>query len=394
MFFHIDESGNTGNYLFDKNQPRLSYGVLSAKTNVDALGRILHGQMLAKVGQAELHAKDLGVSKLTEIVPQLIQLQHKMKFAFDYYFIDKPAYALTLLFDAVFDAGLNEAVRWDHYWTPYRFILICKLTAIVDEELLKRSWKLCLSRRIHQQASEVVALLTELRDRLDGSELDERSKVIMADAFNFGITNPLSLDFGTSNQKIISPNAVGFQFVVGAMAERLRRKGVRDASSIVLDEQLEFNAAQIGTHYNLRMIGDGLKKASARDRASYIKHPLFEHIGADELTRKSVPRKSIVVKSGPDSIGLQIVDIYLWLANRLLLGRELSPELEFLTLSFLPKSFIDGVSIEGMQRRWSRFEAKLPNHSEITEEQLASAREFSRAHEDKLGLMGLREPAT
>ena len=26
MFFHIDEAGNTGMNLFDRNQPRLSYG--------------------------------------------------------------------------------------------------------------------------------------------------------------------------------------------------------------------------------------------------------------------------------------------------------------------------------------------------------------------------------
>lgn len=41
-----------------------------------------------------------------------------MEFDFDYYFIEKPDYALVLFFDAVFDAGLNEAVKWDVYWTP------------------------------------------------------------------------------------------------------------------------------------------------------------------------------------------------------------------------------------------------------------------------------------
>lgn len=44
-----------------------------------------------------------------------------MQFDFDYYFIEKPDYVLVLLFDAVFDAGLNEAVKWDVYWTPLRY---------------------------------------------------------------------------------------------------------------------------------------------------------------------------------------------------------------------------------------------------------------------------------
>ena len=37
MYFHIDEAGNTGNNLFDSDQPRLSYGVLSSLVNADAL---------------------------------------------------------------------------------------------------------------------------------------------------------------------------------------------------------------------------------------------------------------------------------------------------------------------------------------------------------------------
>ena len=41
----------------------------------------------------------------------------------------------------------------------------------------------------------------------------------MVDAFEFGIADPSKLDFGTSNSLLISPNAVGFQFVVADVAE-------------------------------------------------------------------------------------------------------------------------------------------------------------------------------
>lgn len=46
MFFHIDESGNTGNILFDINQRTLSHGLLSSKLNVDLLGGNLHRKIL------------------------------------------------------------------------------------------------------------------------------------------------------------------------------------------------------------------------------------------------------------------------------------------------------------------------------------------------------------
>ena len=115
MFFHINESGNTGNNLFDPNQLQLSYGVLSSTANVDVLGKPLHKKMLQELSVDSLHANILGVNKLPSISPLLFDLQKRMRFDFDYYFIHKPTYALTMFFDAVFDAGLNEAVKWGLY---------------------------------------------------------------------------------------------------------------------------------------------------------------------------------------------------------------------------------------------------------------------------------------
>ena len=137
MYFHIDESGHTGNNLFDSAQPKLAYGVLSSLTNVDARGAALHAKMLDVLGVEELHASDLGVGKLTQIAPYLIALQKKMKFDFDIYEITKIDYALVILFEAIFDAGLNPAVKWETYWTPMRYLAIGQLSTLFDEDLLK-----------------------------------------------------------------------------------------------------------------------------------------------------------------------------------------------------------------------------------------------------------------
>ena len=64
MFFHVDESGNTGNNLFDAAQPTISYGLLSSRTNVDALGTRLHSLMLAKLGVDSLHGAELGAERI------------------------------------------------------------------------------------------------------------------------------------------------------------------------------------------------------------------------------------------------------------------------------------------------------------------------------------------
>ncbi|KAF7772986.1 hypothetical protein PMAN_b0639 [Pseudoalteromonas marina] len=88
MFFHIDESGNTGNNLFDENQPRLSYGLISSVTNVDALCVVEHNAIRDIIDDDLIHANILGIGGLVKIAPLLIKIQKKMKFDFDYYFIE------------------------------------------------------------------------------------------------------------------------------------------------------------------------------------------------------------------------------------------------------------------------------------------------------------------
>ena len=84
MFFHIDESGNSGNNLFDKNQPILSYGVLSSTLNVDVLGRSHHERILRKLGVESLHANQLKADGLIKIASNLREIQEKFQFRFDY----------------------------------------------------------------------------------------------------------------------------------------------------------------------------------------------------------------------------------------------------------------------------------------------------------------------
>lgn len=147
MFFHIDESGNSGNNLFDPHQPVLSYGVLSSRWDVDAHGTEQREAILRQIGVPALHANQLGDAGLSKIADALVELHDRFEFHFDYYFVHKPSFAIVTFFNAVFDAGINDAMKWDWYWTPARFPLIDTLDDIVDEDILKESWRLCLVPR-------------------------------------------------------------------------------------------------------------------------------------------------------------------------------------------------------------------------------------------------------
>lgn len=389
MFFHIDESGNTGNNLFDSNQPVLSYGLLSSTRNVDVLGAEIHSNMLKELGVTDIHANQLGVDKLTKVSKYLYELQIKMKFDFDYYFIEKKSYAIVLFFDAVFDAGINEAVRWDHYWTPMRFLLIHKLSFLFDDKALKESWHLCTHKRIETQKDNIVQLLNKLLIRVEQAIPDPRSKEIISDALRYGIANPLKLDFGSTDSKSISPNAVGFQFITTAMARHLRKKRRKNASSIIVDRQHEFNDSQISTHSIQNRLAEGLKTATNQEKNTYLMHPLYVNFSPDEILKTNTPNKELCIKNSQNSIGLQIVDVYLWIINRYLNKKPLSAELQAIASTFAHRSIIDGISMEGMAERWNNFEKRLPAYADITNQQHELNSQMVLSHREKVKTLNI-----
>ena len=392
MFFFVDESENTGNNLFDPEQPILSYGLLSSVLNPDELAIGAHASMLRTLGVNCLHANRLGVGGLTTIAQTLIGLQRRFRFRFDYYYIHKPAYALVTLFDAVFDAGINPAVKWDMYWTALRFPTIHKLAWLCDEATLKASWGLFIARDIGKRSGEIVALLRELRRRAAASELDMRTRELFDAVFAYGIENPQALDFGVTDQRVVSPNAVGFQFALSAMARRLRASGRKDALSIKVDRQSQFNAAQAEAHYMQRRIGEGFAAMKREERRIHIAHPLYEGMDTEDKLRQGIPKRKIEFAASEDSIGLQLVDIYLWIMRRAVSGAELSEELGYLGSLFEREILVDSISLEGMAARWKAFERRLPAFEDLTEEQIELVQQSIDDHRERvrgLGLPGL-----
>jgi hypothetical protein len=383
MFFHVDESGNTGNNLFDSNQPKLSYGLLYSAKNVDAIGANIHTRILERLKIDSIHASVLGVDKLTQIADLLLLLQEKMKFEFDYYFIEKQSFALVLFFDAVFDAGINEAVKWDMYWTPLRYPIIYQLSTLFDEALLKEAWELSTNRNIEKHSHRIVLLLNELLVRTEKTITDARFKEIISDGLKFGIANPLGLDLGTPDSKLVSPNAIGFQFVVKAIARKLQKKRKKKAKSIVVDRQNQFNPAQKETHDIQRRFSEGLKQATPEQRRQYTGQPLYAMFDESEVVMEPI-QKEISISASYESIGLQIVDVYLWVVNRLLDKKPLSNELRLLANRFMSRSLTDGISMEGMSKRWENYESLLPKFDELGEEQLNLNEKWKNAHRQKV----------
>lgn len=391
MFFYIDEAGHSGNNLFDDNQPVLSYGVLSSKTNLDLLATGIHAAILRTIGEPSLHANKLGLEGLRAIGGQLMALHRQFQLHFDYYFVDKRSFALVTFFNAVFDAGLNEAVKWDWYWTPLRFPVIAALDTLADERMLRESWSLCLVPRadLPNEAARIVELLKAFLSKLNESAMDARLREVVRDALLWGVRNPLKLDFGIYSRKALSPNAIGFQFVLTAIARR-QKAARRSALGILVDRQAEFNPAQLEAYSHQSKKAEWFRN-NAADREAYLAHPFLEGAREDMSALIShFPQEKLKISSSEQSIGLQLTDTFLWIANRVIRNdAEIPAELRPLAYRVLSEGVFDGISVAAMIKRWEVFERKLPQAESVSAELKALSDARVEAHRAKLRDMKL-----
>jgi len=387
MFFHIDEAGNTGNNLFDSVQPTLSYGMISSPRNVDVLGRALHREILRELDVEQLHASRLGMQGLSRVARPLLDLQQEFRFGFDYYYIHKPSFAVVLLFDSVFDCGINHGVNWSWYWTALRYPAVAHLGMLLDEELAKEGHRLFLAPR-GSDIGAIVTLLTELRERTRKSGFDARICQVFDDAFTYGIEHPDDMDFGASDLKLVSPNAVAFQFVSAAIARRCRlvarRRGGRrrvSIGTIKIDHQQQFNLAQETTHFYQRKMAEGRRTAP---KDALMLPPVLQDVERNELELRGMPQHALQFARSAESIGLQLADVFLWLVNRVEEGTYVPPPLHPLVHSILERTLIDSISMEGMAKRFERFMGQLPEIDEMSEAQLADGRKLMALHQKRV----------
>jgi hypothetical protein len=373
LFFYVDESGHTGTNLFDSSQQILYYGVLSSRVNVDVLAESSLAKIRRDIGVPRLHAAELGNAGLTRISKVLTALRKKMDLRFDLYQVVKPDHAIISFFDQVFDQGVNPAVTWTGYWTPLRYVLLLKVSYLFDEEIAKRAWSTRIELNSAKAEQALIEICQELRSRV-GVLPDARSRLLISDALTWAERNPGKICYNVKSSKDIlqiTPNIIGFQSVMHGIALRVSKHGKQPAG-IVVDQQTQFNKAQ-------RTLSEFF--ASAR------KKPFPNGPGLPEIDFSSMPTTPISFRSGTDSAGLELVDIFLWVFKRFMEDKDVAPELFPLVRSQLHRGYTDEISINGIASRWIRWFEELPYP---TEDQMEKGREIMAMDEERR-LRAIRE---
>lgn len=366
MYFYVDESGHTGLNLFDENQPNLYYGVLSSKINLDVAAKQKVISIRKKVGVNRLHAAELGNKKLVTIFKDIEYLKKRYDLRFDIYKVAKPDHALISFFDQVFDQGVNPAVPWLSYWTPLRYVLLLKLASLFSEETLKQAWSARINLKTDEANKDLTSICNTLLARVHTLP-DKRSQTVITDALTWASKHPNEIHYNVKSKKgllDISPNIIGFQSVMIGIANRSLKNKTK-ASKIVVDQQTQFNKAQIklsdfyGKHKNT---------------------PLVNGPGLPDIDFSGMPEIPISCTSGTESVGLELVDIYLWIFKRFFEKKELAPELFAIIKGQAYRGRTDEISLDAIAGRWSKWFENIP---EPTSEELKRGKEMLKKDESR-----------
>lgn len=341
MHFYIDESGHTGPNLFDDTQPILYYGVISSRINIDAVSASAVARLRRTLGVNRLHAAELGVGKLSRIAADVAELVRKHDVRFSMYGVAKADHAIISFYDQVFDHGVNPAVTWTSYSTPLRYVLLLKLASLFDERVAKMAWEARITPKDEVAHPLMQQVCAELGGRLHRLR-DARSRQLIGDALEWGAAHPKDILYNVRSKADmlqVTPNVVGFQFVMQDIARRVR-KARREASRIVVDQQSQFNKAQ-------RSLAEYYRAGRGQQ---YSLGP-----GMPEEDLRGIPEIPIEFSSSAESCGLELVDIHLWVFKRWLEGKELSPQLGRLLIAQQHRGRTDEISLNALAKRWEPF---------------------------------------
>lgn len=369
VFFYVDESGHTGANLFDEAQPALYYGVLRSDVQLDCVAEQRLASIRRKLGVPRLHAAELGNGRLAQIASDLIHIQKRFQLRFNFYRVVKQDHAIISFFDQVFDQGINPAVTWTGYWSPLRYLLLLKLAHLFDSLLAQRAWSARINLDNNAADVELVNICRVLQSRIHDLP-DLRSRQLIGDTLAWAIANPREITYNVNDKDQVSqitPNVIGFQCVLHGIADCVRRSS-RSVSRIIVDRQQQFNKPQ-------------QTLASMYAKVTGVRMPIG--MGMGDINFKGMPTIPIDFKSGSESAGLELVDIYLWIFKRAAEGKNVADELYPLVSYQFNRGRTDDISLSGIAKRFEQWDKSLPQLEEMSEAQRQRGHELHLLEEGR-----------
>ena len=313
IYAYVDETGNTGNRIFDPNQPLFITAAMMTRGNFDVVRKTGVAAIAKKAGVQALHANELGIGKVEDIAPDLLKLVKAAGARFFLSRLEKRYLAATKVIVTYFDCGENLAVPWQIYsLRRLRLLLTFKVARyVLSEDIAQTVWD-CLTAK---KEGTSIALFVEGAKALLGNAHylpDARSQQVVTEAMQWAIDNPENFSIHTKSKAFRyshSPNFVAFTSLVMGIDEvsKVWDSPVRE---IVHDRQMEMETSFRVYHEIVANASEG------------VVHWPGE---GTPLSMRRVPGSALRMATDESSPGLQVIDVILWLFKRALTGQEIGP---------------------------------------------------------------------
>lgn len=361
MYVYIDESGNTGENLFDQNQPVFMIAALMTKTNFDLIYRKKLRKICKKIDVEVLHANELGFGKLEEVALDLLKVLKKSDARVFLSRVVKIDLAATKLVDTIFDSGENLSVPWHIYnYKPLRLLLVIKVAYLLDEQLLKVFWSSLMDKHQTRAYDKFKKVLHDILIRVEALP-DERSREIVKEAVIWAINNPEAIHLHI-NARIHKyghlPNIAIFPQLLGGI-DLVSQKWKRPVREIIHDRQSQFGPTLITWH----------------DIVSNAEPGIITLPGGEEHTVQKVFGSRFRMSSSNESVGIQLIDVILWLFKKIQDDKEIPINCTKLMSQVFRKGIYDEISLKGISYYLSNVFDKIENEP-ISEDQMAKAQEM------------------
>ena len=371
MFVFIDESGNSGQNMADKDSPFFYHLALLSKYNIDLdlNGRIK--KLLKSHSLDELHGTEIS-NLLDELPPTILQELKDNNASFYYAEVEKSYLAYAKLYDTLFDNEENLGARWSAYQLrPLRLMLLCNFIGIVDEKIAIDFYKNCLIASSQQQANDYLNRTCKLILSETYRLKDFRTKQIIEDALN-GAKN-FSSDitmFEKSKQDRWRhlPHIVSFLPMLNAISVYSRKHNSK-VQRIIHDEQEQVQHVITEMH-----------SIAAQAGARGVVWDLREN---GSLDFKRIPEKSFEMKDSTKSYGIQITDVCLYILTHGEPDSFCEPH-KYELYNYINKHLIDRFIFS---KKMLYFEASLwynkIMNSNLSQDQIEFGKDFVKKMDDK-----------
>jgi hypothetical protein len=300
VYAYTDESGNTGNSIFDGAQPFFWTGTLLSKNDLEAQGNPAVQNWARMLNVDELHAAELGLHGIEIIADRLRYFISKQNCLFVFTRIEKRHVASTKLVDTLIDSGINAAVSNLHYGVKFlRLYLAHVITELLEPRNQEEFW----SVYENGDAGRFCKILGDLHWSVKHYIEDQRTRELLLDAIQWGLDHPEPLLEATRTD-LDAPNMVAFSLLLGGIHEMFKATPLK-VVRFIHDAQNQFAKAIVEMYQVLKRMA-----SSSNGPFAWMA----------DLTEMDTYKCPVEVASSESTAGLQIVDVILWLTKRRIEG--------------------------------------------------------------------------